>query len=64
LLNTDSHTDFAVAGKDGMALVTSRVLQYRRDANSRTANLQITAFPRPSSVIYLADAAAIKVRLL
>ena len=31
--------------------------------NSMESNLQMTAFPRPSSLIYLADPVAIKVRL-
>jgi len=32
LFNTDTHTDFAAAGQDGIALVIHCVLHYRRDS--------------------------------
>jgi hypothetical protein len=54
---------FATAGQDAVAMVT--LLPYfTACGNSKQENLQISAFPVPSCIIHVADAAAIKVHLL
>jgi hypothetical protein len=55
-------TDFVTAGQDAFALVP--FLAHFRKCNFKAVNLQIAAFPIPRSIIHIADAAAIKVRLL
>ena len=62
LSNTHSHTEFAAAGQDAIAVVIPSTTLWK-GCKLKEINLQITAFPRPSSAILLADAAAIKVGL-
>lgn len=58
-----SHTVFAEAGRDAIVVVISQCTS-RGEYKLKEANLQITALPQPKCALYLADATAIKVRLL
>jgi hypothetical protein len=57
-----SYTDFVAAGQDAFALVG--FAPYGGNAKLNAVNLQISAFPVPHSMIFIADAAAVKVRPL
>ena len=57
-------TEFATAGQDAFAMVAFLPYFTGGGENSQRYNLQISAFPVPRCIIHVADAAAIKVRLL
>jgi hypothetical protein len=60
----ETHTTvFATAGQDAFAMVAF-LAYFTGGGNLQQYNLQISAFPVPSCMIHVADAAAIKVRLL
>ena len=60
----ETHTTvFAMAGQDAFAMV-GFLASFTGDWNSKQYNLQISALPVPNCVIHIADAAAIKVRLI
>ena len=56
-----SNADFVMARQEAFAQVTSR-RAFLGDCKLRAVNLQISAFPLPSSMIHIADPVAIKVR--
>ena len=57
---THFYTDFIMAGQDAFALVASLVY-FMEILQIEALNVQTSAFPEPKSMIYIADAAAIKV---
>ncbi|KAN0113945.1 cytochrome P450, partial [Russula decolorans] len=61
---SETHTTvFATAGQDAFAMVAF-LAYFTGGGNSQQYKLQISALPVPSCIIHVADAAAIKVRLL
>jgi hypothetical protein len=54
------YEDFIIAGQDAFALVAFLVYFTER-MQIKALNLQISASPAPQSMIYIADAAAVKV---
>jgi hypothetical protein len=60
LPETYFYTDFAMAGRDAFTLVAFLCILWR-ECKIKASNLQISAFPVPTSIIYIADAAAVKV---
>jgi hypothetical protein len=59
LFQTHFCTDFVKAGQDAFAMVPFIALYER--IQTLSSNLQISAYPAPKTMIYVADAAAIKV---
>jgi hypothetical protein len=63
LSETHSHSVFAAAGQDALAMVMSScILSWER--RPKTITLQTSALPHAKTTVHLADAAAIKVDLL
>ena len=58
-----SYTEFVKAGQDAFPVVRF-LAHFMAEMQLKAVNLQYSAFPVPESMIYIADAAAIKVRLL
>ncbi len=57
---TTFYADFAIAGQDVFAVVAF-LAYFMGKIQVKAVNLQISAFPVPTSIIYIADAAATKV---
>jgi hypothetical protein len=60
LTETPFFTDFTIAGQDAISVVACLVY-FMEGMQIKALNLQITAFPAPQAMIYIADAAAVKV---
>jgi hypothetical protein len=60
LPETHFYTVFTVAGQDAFSLVPFLVFLWR-ECKIKALNSQISAFPVPQAMIYIADVAAIKV---
>ena len=58
-----SYIEFVTAGQDAFPVVRFPA-HFMAETQLKAVNLQYSAFPVPESMIYIADAAAIKVRLL
>jgi hypothetical protein len=60
LPETRFYTDFTMAGRDAFAVVAFLVFLWK-ECKINALDLQISAFPVPNSMMYIADAAAVKV---
>jgi hypothetical protein len=56
-------TEFAATGQDAVSLVNSLRILWK-ECKLKAVDFQITAFPQPKCLLFIADAEAIKVRLL